>query len=70
MASGKGMTDLYKWSVYARLSVPGFFLGFVILGLAPPVLVLFGLIDALAALWTASCLRKEKIYFHSAKAGH
>jgi len=59
MASGKEMTDFYEWSVYARLSVLVFFLGFVILGLAPAVLVLFGLIDAVAALWTASCLRKE-----------
>ncbi|MBW6463011.1 MAG: hypothetical protein K0B84_02340 [Firmicutes bacterium] len=59
MASGKELLDFFKWSVYGRLSVLVFFLGFVILGLDPATLVLVGAIDALAALWTAICLRKE-----------
>ena len=59
MASGKEMRDFFKWSVVGRFSVLVFFLGFVILGVAPAILILFGVIDALSALWTASCLRKE-----------
>ena len=59
MASGKELLDFYRWTVHARLLVLVFSLVFVILGLAPPVLILFGVIDAVAALWTASCLRKE-----------
>ena len=32
---------------------------FAAAGLAPPTLILFGVIDVAGALWTASCLRKE-----------
>jgi hypothetical protein len=34
-----------------------FFVAFALLGLAPPVLVLFGAVDAAAACWTALALR-------------
>ena len=50
----------FQWSVYARISVLFFFIGFVIADLAPPVLILFGIVDAAAAIWTQVCLRSEK----------
>ncbi len=49
-----------QWTVYARASVLGFFIAFVLLGFAPPVLILFGVVDVAAALWTHLCLRSEK----------
>jgi len=52
--------NFFQWSVYARISVLFFFIGFVIAGLAPPVLILFGVIDAAAAIWTQLSLRSEK----------
>jgi hypothetical protein len=36
-----------------------FFIAFVALGFAPPALILFGVIDAAAALWTALALRAD-----------
>ena len=49
-----------QWTVYARASVLIFFAVYVLLDLAPPVLILFGVIDVAAALWTHLCLRSEK----------
>ncbi len=59
MASYSEMADFFKWTVHARLFLLFTFLIFVVAGLAPPVLALFGVIDGLAALWTASGLRKH-----------
>ncbi len=56
MASSREFLPYFRWSVYARLAVPAFFAAFVLLGFAPPLLMLFGLIDAAGAVWTAICL--------------
>jgi hypothetical protein len=53
----KEWTDFFRWTVYTRSSVIVFFIAFVLLGLAPKVLILFGLIDLLFAIWTALALR-------------
>lgn len=50
----------YRWSVYTRLSTLPVFFVFVVLGMAPPVLILFGIIDAVCALWTAWALKNEE----------
>lgn len=55
-AAAAQLTMFFAWTVHARLGVLVAFGAFVALGLAPPVLILFGLIDA-AALWTWSALR-------------
>ena len=54
------LRKFFQWSVYARSAVLLFFIAFVIAGLAPPVLILFGIIDAAAAIWTQLSLRSEK----------
>lgn len=59
MASRTEMLAFFRWSVPARLSVPVFFMAFVALGYAPPILILFGAIDGAAAIWTAVCLRAD-----------
>ncbi len=46
----------FQWTVYGRLAGLLMFclLGFG--GFGPPVLILFGVVDGLAALWTHRCL--------------
>lgn len=56
-AAAAQLTVFFAWTVHARLGVLVAFGAFVALGLAPPVLILFGLGDAAAALWTWSALR-------------
>lgn len=45
-------------TVYIRSSVFVFFLAFVLVGLAPVQMIVFGAVDLLSALWTYSALRK------------
>jgi hypothetical protein len=51
------LTAMMRASVIGRSAVILFFVGFVISGLAPPVLIVFGVVDAAAALWTGAALR-------------
>lgn len=46
-------------TVYARVFVLVAFIGFVVAGLAPPMLIAFGVIDSAGALWTWLVLRKQ-----------
>ena len=68
MASSHELQVFFRWSVPARLSVPVFFFIFVGLGLAAPILLLFGAIDLAAAIWTAVCLRADGLTQPSAPA--
>jgi hypothetical protein len=61
MASANEVRLFFRWSVYIRLAVPIFLIGFVALASAPPVILLFGAIDAGAAIWTWFCLRAENL---------
>jgi hypothetical protein len=57
-----GRADLpaYAWlTVHARTAVLVFLVGFVLAGLARPVVILVGVIDFAGALWTAAALRRE-----------
>jgi len=51
------MTEFIRLTVPARASVIVFFIAFVAFGLAQPMLIVFGVIDLLAALWTSAALR-------------
>jgi hypothetical protein len=46
-------------SVYVRAAVPFVFIAFVVLGLASPLLVLFGVIDLAGGAWTFVALRGQ-----------
>lgn len=59
-AARKNLADFFRWSVVVRASVIVFFAVFVILDLVKPILLLFGGVDLLAAVWTHLALRKEK----------
>jgi hypothetical protein len=51
--------EFFRFTVHARALVILFFGAFVALGIAAPMLLLFGLVDLAAALWTASALKSE-----------
>ncbi|HEX7313659.1 MAG TPA: hypothetical protein VF297_07045 [Pyrinomonadaceae bacterium] len=54
------LTSLIRWTVPARVAVIVYFAAFVLLLSAPKALLLFGLIDLLAAIWTWLALRKDE----------
>ena len=45
-AARRELTSFFRWTVHARSAVLLFFLAFVVLGFAPPILIVFGAIDA------------------------
>jgi hypothetical protein len=59
-AARKEMTDFFRWTVPARSAVIVFFIVFVFLGWARPVLILFGAIDLAGAIWTILALRSSR----------
>jgi hypothetical protein len=48
-------------SVLARMSVPAFFAAFILAGWVSWQLILFGVVDAAAALWTWNALRSTAV---------
>lgn len=56
-AARSEVTAFFRWTVWGRPFAFAAFLALVVLGLAPPVLILFGAIDLAGALWTARALR-------------
>lgn len=59
MAARHDLRSFFLWTVYGRCGALVFFIAFVVLGLAPAMLILFGAIDTSAALWTAFALRAD-----------
>lgn len=59
-AARKEVMDFFRITVYGRGSVIVFFIIFVVLKLAEPMLILFGVIDLLGAIWTQLTLRSSK----------
>ncbi len=56
-AARNELTTFFRFTVHARASVIVFFVAFVLLELAQPMLILFGAVDLLAAIWTWVSLR-------------
>ena len=54
------LTDFIRWTVWGRAAVIVYFAAFVLLVSAPRALLLFGLIDLAAAVWTWLALRAER----------
>ena len=54
------LTPFFRATVYGRPAVIVCFSAFTLLGMAEPVLVLFGIIDLLGAIWTALALRSSQ----------
>jgi hypothetical protein len=53
-------TEVFQASVYTRVLVLASFAAFAVLGIASPVLVLFGAADFAGAIWTSVALRQSK----------
>ena len=51
--------DFFWATVWGRPAVIVFFTAFALLGLAEPILILFGVVDLLGAGWTFAALRAE-----------
>lgn len=60
LAARKEVTDFFQWTVYLRPTVILFFTAFVLLGFTSPLLILFGVVDLLGAIWTGLALRSSK----------
>ena len=59
-AARKEIKDFFQWTVYARCAVFLFFIAFVLLKYVSPVLILFGTVDLVGAIWTSFALRSER----------
>ncbi len=51
------MLPFFRWTVHSRSLVMAGFIALVALGLAQPMLIVFGLVDLLGAIWTGLALR-------------
>lgn len=60
LAARSELTNFIRWTVWARVAVILYFTAFVLLLSAPKALLLFGLIDLLAAAWTWLALKKDE----------
>jgi len=58
---GEGLVKFFRWTVHTRSSVIVFFIIFVLFDLVKPILILFGVIDLLGAIWTGLALRSAKV---------
>lgn len=52
------MIPFFRFTVWGRSIVLIGIASLILLRLAPPVLILFGLVDAAGAMWTGATLRK------------
>ena len=53
------LTPFFRWTLVGRYLVPVFFVAFVLLGFAPPVLIAFGIPDLIFTTWTLLALRND-----------
>jgi hypothetical protein len=59
MAVKEKAYNFFRWTAFARLPIFFVYLGFVILDLSPPVLLVFGVFETGCAIWTGLALKKE-----------
>lgn len=59
-AARSELTSFIRWTVPGRAAVVVYFTAFVLLASAPKTLLLFGLIDLAAAIWTWLALKKDE----------
>lgn len=50
----------FRWTVSARMAVIFIFAAFVAFGIVKPILLVFGAIDFVAAMWTSFALRRDR----------
>jgi hypothetical protein len=57
-AARSDLRPFMRWTVYTRIAVFLFFTGFVVAGLAGPMMIALGAVDLGSALWTSWALRR------------
>ena len=60
MAVREDNRNFYRWTFYGRLVIFPTFVAFVILGIAPPIILLFGAWETGCGIWTGIALRSEE----------
>jgi hypothetical protein len=60
MSARSELKDFFQWTVYARSMVIVFLALFVSMNWVKPILLLFGVIDLAAAIWTEVALRADR----------
>ena len=60
VAARAELTVFFRASVWIRFAVLVAFAGLAAIGWAPPMLILFGIVDTIAAAWTWSALRSAQ----------
>ena len=61
MAIKEKAYNFYKWTTYGRMPIFFVFLIFVLLGIAPPILLAFGAFETGCAFWTKAALKKDLV---------
>ena len=60
-AGRQGIVAFFRWTIWGRTIVPVAFIALVAAGMAPRQLIVFGLIDAAGAVWTAFAMRARAV---------
>jgi hypothetical protein len=60
VAAGQESALVFRWATASRFSVPVFFAAFVAAGWAPPLLLLFAIVDLAGATWTLLAMRADR----------
>jgi len=60
MAVREDNRSFYRWTFYGRLVIFPTLVAFVILGIAPPIVLLFGAWETGCGIWTGTALRSEE----------
>ena len=55
----EGMTRFFRWTIHTRSLVIVYLSIFALLNLVKPIIILFGGIDLIGAIWTALALRSS-----------
>ncbi len=59
-AGRQELTSFFRFTLHTRSVIFFAFAGLVVFGLAEPMLIIFGVVDLLGALWTAWALRQDQ----------
>lgn len=61
MACREGVNNFYRWTVYSRLTVMPAYILFIVFGVAPPIVLLFAVVDLAGGIWTGLALKAKSL---------
>jgi len=62
VAARNELTPFIRWTTYTRPNLIIFLAILVMLGMAEPIIILFGVIELAGAIWISMALRSDKAY--------